>query len=103
MLYGHDGEILSQTTMSRFEKNNLTSGNMEKLKPYFRKWLLESFPSTATGIVEVPQMLKKRKQRTQFDANTLNYLNGIFCVVETPTTEQTKQIAEELNVRKSKL
>lgn len=99
-MFGRTDELFSQTTVSRFEAMNLTYSNMAKILPFFKKWLQEADPRTASGILSIQEYGNRpgRKKRTTIDSHMLQTLEAYFQRNQKPTSEELLELSQQLQV-----
>ena len=102
-MYGND---FSQTTISRFEALNLSFKNMCKLKPLLEKWLSDADGSRSSKTmcpsdIRYHELVgRRRKKRTSIENNIRYSLEQIFVKNPKPTSEEVKQISDQLYMEK---
>ncbi|XP_032241447.1 POU domain, class 6, transcription factor 1 [Nematostella vectensis] len=104
------GNVLSQTTICRFEALQLSLKNMCKLKPLLQKWLQETDASSSGHEGEKQQNpsnfafathngpYKKRKRRTIIEKNVKGVLENHFEKMPRPSTSDISSLAESLGL-----
>lgn len=100
------GMTVSQSTICRFEKLEITALQVKKLLPALKAWLEEAKRRHSEGlpvILEDNQSaseIKKRKRRTVFNQETVTELCREFENNSSPTGTQLTEIAERLGLDK---
>ena len=100
------GMTVSQSTICRFEKLEITALQVKKLLPALKAWLEEAKRRHSEGlpvILEDNQSaseIKKRKRRTVFNQETVTELCREFENNSSPTGAQLTEIAERLGLDK---
>ena len=100
------GMTVSQSTICRFEKLEITALQVKKLLPALKAWLEEAKRRHSEGlpvILEDSQSaseIKKRKRRTVFNQETVTELCREFEKNTSPTGSQLSEIAERLGLDK---
>ncbi|NP_001229656.1 POU domain, class 5, transcription factor 1 [Ornithorhynchus anatinus] len=97
------GKVFSQTTICRFEAQQLSFKNMCKLRPLLQRWLeaaddndrLQEMCNAET----VLQQARKRK-RTSIENKVRGNLETMFLQCPKPNLQQISSIAEELGLEK---
>jgi len=101
-----DSLSVSQSTICRFEKLEITALQVKKLLPALQSWLTWARQRQADGLPvilhdgeEVKEM-KKRKRRTVFNHETVTALNTEFDQNNSPSSCQMADIADRLGLDK---
>ncbi|XP_012899953.1 POU domain, class 5, transcription factor 2 [Mustela putorius furo] len=96
------GRVLSQTTICRFESQQLSLANMWKLRPLLKMWLEEVDTKNFLGIRKMEMILRQaRKQRRANRENRIrNNLEQLFLQCPKPTPQQISCIADQLRLQK---
>ena len=100
------GLTVSQSTICRFEKLEITALQVKKLLPALQTWLEDAKRRHSEGlpvILEEGQSvaeIKKRKRRTVFNQETVTELCREFEENSCPTSAQLTEIAERLGLDK---
>lgn len=84
----------SQSFISRFESKNLGLKAAEKMKPVLQEWIEQKEAECAKGL----RMCKKRKRRTSFTNETLQFLIKTFEQNSKPTSAEIVDIASKLGL-----
>ncbi|XP_036354962.1 POU domain, class 3, transcription factor 3-like [Octopus sinensis] len=93
------GISISQTTVCRFESNQLSFSTQNKLINIFRKWLLSLRSSDQkTALIYSFEEIKKRKKRTSFDCAEKTFLENWFREDQRPSPRSLTDIAELLSI-----
>lgn len=95
------GKVLSQTTICRFEAQQLSLANMWKLRPLLKMWLQEVDDENLPGLCRMEMILRQaRKQRRESRQRRIgNNLERLFLRCPTPTPEQISGIAGQLRLQ----
>ncbi|XP_055968416.1 POU domain, class 5, transcription factor 2 [Sorex fumeus] len=96
------GKVLSQTTICRFEAQQLSLANMCKLRPLLKMWLEEVASENLPGLCRMEMILRQaRKQRRASRERRLgNNLEKLFLQCPRPTPQQISSIAGQLRLQK---
>ncbi|XP_060057147.1 POU domain, class 5, transcription factor 2 [Erinaceus europaeus] len=96
------GKVLSQTTICRFEAQQLSLANMWKLRPLLKMWLEEVDTKNFLGLCRMEMILKQaRKQRRASRERRIgNNLEKLFLQCPRPTPQQISHIAGQLRLQK---
>jgi len=84
----------SQSFISRFESKNLGLKAAEKMKPVLQAWIEQKEQECAKGL----RMCKKRKRRTSFSSETLQFLIQAFEQNPKPTSAEIVEISSKLGL-----
>lgn len=84
----------SQSFISRFESKNLGLKAAEKMKPVLQGWIEQKEQECAKGL----RMCKKRKRRTSFSNETLQYLIHTFEQNPKPTSAEINELSTKLGL-----
>lgn len=84
----------SQSFISRFESKNLGLKAAEKMKPVLQAWIEQKEQECAKGL----RMCKKRKRRTSFSNETLQYLIHNFEQNPKPTSAEINELSTKLGL-----
>lgn len=107
-----EDQAVSQSTICRFEKLEITAMQVKKLLPQLRSWLAEARRRDSAGLPvlspasEVSDLSvqakenKKRKKRTMFNPETVNMLTLEFNANPNPPAPDIEEIAERLDLDK---
>jgi len=102
-----EGVAVSQSTICRFEKLEITALQVKKLLPALQSWLKEAKERHKQGLPVIVQesMMdgkdnKKRKKRTVFNQDTVNALNVEFELQPSPSSVQLSFIADKMGLDK---
>ncbi|XP_054976239.1 POU domain, class 5, transcription factor 2 [Sorex araneus] len=96
------GKVLSQTTICRFEAQQLSLANMWKLRPLLKMWLEEVESENLPGLCRMEMILRQaRKQRRASRERRIgNNLEKLFLQCPRPTPQQISSIAGQLRLQK---
>ncbi|KAB1281369.1 POU domain; class 5; transcription factor 2 [Camelus dromedarius] len=96
------GKVLSQTTICRFEAQQLSLANMWKLRPLLKMWLEQVDAENLLGLCKMKMILQQaRKQRQASRERRIgNNLEKLFLQCPKPTPQQICHIAEQLRLQK---
>ncbi|XP_078619601.1 uncharacterized protein LOC144886743 [Branchiostoma floridae x Branchiostoma japonicum] len=102
------GNVLSQTTICRFEALQLSFKNMCKLKPLLQKWLETADSNMSPGSLPKDEGLggevitpgRKRKKRTSIEVSVKGALETFFYKQPKPSAIEISQLSEGLNLDK---
>lgn len=96
------GKVLSQTTVCRFETQQLSLSNMWKLRPLMKMWLAEVDTKNFMGICKVEMILQQDRKRRQAarERHIGSSLEKLFLQCPKPTPEQISHIAGQLRLQK---
>lgn len=89
-----NGPSYSQSFISRFESKNLGLKAAEKMKPILQAWIEQKELECAKGL----RVCKKRKRRTSFTNEALQFLIRMFEQNPKPTSAEIAQIADNLGL-----
>lgn len=96
------GKVLSQTTICRFEAQQLSLTNMCKLRPLLKMWLEEVDTKNLLGLWRMKMILQQfRKERQANRERRIgNSLEKLFLQRPKPTPQQISYIAEQPRMQK---
>lgn len=100
------GMTVSQSTICRFEKLEITALQVKKLLPALKAWLEDAKRRHSEGLPVILEdnhnaaEIKKRKRRTVFNQDTVTELCQEFENNPSPTGMQLTEIAERLGLDK---
>ncbi|XP_036165731.1 POU domain, class 5, transcription factor 2 [Myotis myotis] len=96
------GKVLSQTTICRFEAQQLSLANRWKLRPLLRKWLEEVDTKNLLGLCRMEMILHQAQKwrRASRERRIGNNLEQFFLQCPKPTAQQMSRIAGQLRLRK---
>ena len=95
------GNVLSQTTISRFEALQLSTKNMQTIRPLLEKWLKEAGNEQFNlGEGKDTKPNKKRKRRTIISMETKSSLENHYENNPKPSPQDCVSIADELGLDK---
>ncbi|XP_012607272.1 POU domain, class 5, transcription factor 2 [Microcebus murinus] len=96
------GKVLSQTTVSRFEAQQLSLANMWKLRPLLKMWLEEMDEENLLGVCKMEMILQqaRKRRRASRERRIGNDLERLFLQCPKPTPQQISRIAGYLRLRK---
>ncbi|KAL2779426.1 POU domain, class 5, transcription factor 2, partial [Daubentonia madagascariensis] len=96
------GKVLSQTTICRFEAQQLSLSNMWKLRPLLKMWLEEVNEENLLGLYKVEMILRQaqKRRRASRERRIGNNLERFFLQCPKPTPQQISRIAGHLRLRK---
>ena len=89
-----NGPSYSQSFISRFESKNLGLKAAEKMKPILQAWIEQKELECAKGL----RVCKKRKRRTSFTNEALQFLIRMFEQNPKPSSSEIAQIADSLGL-----
>jgi len=101
-----DGVAVSQSTICRFEKLEITALQVKKLLPALKNWIQDVKEREKQGLPVFVQDSgdgkdnKKRKKRTVFNQDTVKELCFEFELQPSPSSQQLSQIAEKMGLDK---
>lgn len=101
-----EGVAVSQSTICRFEKLEITALQVKKLLPALQSWLLEAKERHKQGLPIIVQDNldgkdnKKRKKRTVFNQDTVNALCIEFDLQPSPSSSHLAEIADRMGLDK---
>lgn len=107
-----EDQAVSQSTICRFEKLEITAMQVKKLLPQLRAWLAEARRRDSAGLPVLSPALegsdvgtlqkeaKKRKKRTVFNPDTVNMLTEEFTANPSPSAGNISEIADRLGLDK---
>lgn len=101
-----EGVAVSQSTICRFEKLEITALQVKKLLPALQTWLQEAKERHKQGLPIIVQESmdgkdnKKRKKRTVFNQDTVNALCVEFDLHPSPSSHQLAFIADKMGLDK---
>lgn len=96
------GKVLSQTTICRFEAQQLSLANMWKLQPLLKMWLEEVDAKNLLGLCRMEMILQQAQKwrRASRERRIGNNLEQFFLQCPKPTPQQMSHIAGQLRLRK---
>ncbi|XP_019567332.2 POU domain, class 5, transcription factor 2 [Rhinolophus sinicus] len=96
------GKVLSQTTICRFEAQQLSLANMWKLRPLLKMWLEEVDTKNLLGLCRMEMILQQARKRRQASRERRigNSLEKLFLQCPKPTPQQISFIAGQLRLQK---
>lgn len=96
------GKVLSQTTICRFEAQQLSLANMCKLRPLMKMWLEEVDTKNFMGVCKTEMILQQARKRrpASRERRIRNSLEKFFSQCPEPTPEQISRITGQLRVQK---
>ncbi|XP_785865.3 POU domain, class 6, transcription factor 1 isoform X2 [Strongylocentrotus purpuratus] len=97
-----EGPAYSQSAICRFEKLDITPKSAQKIKPVLERWMAEAEERHKNGLNQLTDFIgsepvKKRKRRTSFTPQALEYLSRHFEKNTHPTGAEMTALAQELN------
>ena len=102
---GEENISVSQSTICRFEKLEITALQVKKLLPALRSWLdwakhrqSQGLPIILTEGSDQSRDIKKRKKRTVFNKDTQRVLSEEFEQNNSPTSAQLSEMADRLRL-----
>ncbi|XP_071812708.1 uncharacterized protein [Apostichopus japonicus] len=101
-LSAREGPTYSQSAICRFEKLDITPRSAQKIKPVLERWMAEAEARHKNGFNQLSDFIgtepsKKRKRRTSFTPQALEYLNRMFDKNTHPTGSEMTSMSQELN------
>lgn len=96
------GKVLSQTTICRFEAQQLSLANMWKLRPLLKMWLEEVDEKNLLGICRMEMILQqaRKRRRASRERRIGSNLEKLFLQCPEPTPQQISYIAGRLRLQK---
>nr|XP_004651675.2 POU domain, class 5, transcription factor 2 [Jaculus jaculus] len=96
------GKVLSQTTVCRFEAQQLSLANMWKLRPLLKKWLEEVDEKNLLGLCRMDITLQRarKRRRTSRERRIGVNLEKLLLQYPEPTPQQISYIAGRLRVQR---
>ncbi|XP_021557477.1 POU domain, class 5, transcription factor 2 [Neomonachus schauinslandi] len=96
------GKVLSQTTICRFESQQLSLTNMWKLRPLLKMWLEEVDTKNFLGLCKMEMILRqaRKQRRASRESRIQNNLEQLFLQCPKPTPQQISCIAGQLRLQK---
>ncbi|KAM5169803.1 POU domain, class 5, transcription factor 2 [Callospermophilus lateralis] len=96
------GKVLSQTTICRFEAQQLSLANMWKLQPLLKMWLEEVDAKNLLGLCKMEMILQqaRKRRRASRERRIRNNLEKLFLQCPKPTPQQISRIAGHLRLQK---
>lgn len=96
------GKVLSQTTICRFEAQQLSLANMWKLRPLLKMWLEEVDEKNLMGICRMEMILQqaRKRRRASRERRIGSNLEKLFLQCPEPTPQQISYIAGRLRLQK---
>ena len=105
VMEGEENISVSQSTICRFEKLEITALQVKKLLPALRSWLdwakhrqSQGLPIILTEGSDQSRDIKKRKKRTVFNKDTQRVLSEEFEQNNSPTSAQLSEMADRLKL-----
>ena len=102
---GEESISVSQSTICRFEKLEITALQVKKLLPALRSWLdwakhrqSQGLPVIITDGSDQNRDIKKRKKRTVFNKDTQRVLSEEFEQNSSPSSSQLSEMADRLRL-----
>ncbi|XP_072028497.1 uncharacterized protein [Amphiura filiformis] len=97
-----EGPAYSQSAICRFEKLDITPKSAQKIKPVLERWMEEAEERHKNGLSQLTDFIgseptKKRKRRTSFTPQALEYLNIQFEKNTHPSGAEMTSMSQELN------
>ncbi|XP_073744207.1 cotranscriptional regulator ARB2A isoform X1 [Callorhinus ursinus] len=94
--------VLSQTTICRFESQQLSLTNMWKLRPLLKMWLEEVDTKNFLGLCKMEMILQqaRKQRRASRESRIRNNLEQLFLQCPKPTPQQISCIAGQLRLQK---
>lgn len=95
------GKVLSQTTICRFEAQQLSLANMWKLQPLLKKWLQEVDEKNLLGLCKMEMILQQSRKRrcVRREKRIRNHLERFFLQCPKPTAQQISRLAGHLRLQ----
>ncbi|XP_073933190.1 POU domain, class 5, transcription factor 2 [Castor canadensis] len=96
------GKVLSQTTICRFEAQQLSLANMWKLRPLLKMWLEEVDEKNLLGLCKMDMILQqaRKRRRASRERRIGNNLEKLFLQCPKPTPQEISRIAGHLRLQK---
>ncbi|XP_012877549.1 PREDICTED: POU domain, class 5, transcription factor 2 [Dipodomys ordii] len=96
------GKVLSQTTICRFEAQQLSLANMWKLRPLLKMWLEEVDEKNLLGLCKMDMILQqgRKRRRASRERRIGINLEKLFLQCPKPTPQQISRIAGHLRLQK---
>ncbi|KAM6222501.1 POU domain, class 5, transcription factor 2 [Rhynchocyon petersi] len=96
------GKVLSQTTICRFEAQQLSLANMWKLRPLLKMWLKEVDAENLLGLCKMESILQqsRKRRRASRERQIGNILEKLFLQCPKPTPQQMSVMARQLGLQK---
>ncbi|XP_057595320.1 POU domain, class 5, transcription factor 2 [Hippopotamus amphibius kiboko] len=96
------GKVLSQTTICRFEAQQLSLANMWKLRPLLKMWLEQVDTENRRGLCKMEMILQQARKcrRACRERRIGNNLEKLFLQCPKPTPQQISCIAGRLGLQK---
>lgn len=96
------GKVLSQTTICRFEAQQLSLAKMWKLRPLLKMWLEEVDTKNLVGVCKMEMILQQARKwrRASRERRIGNNLEKHFRQCPRPTPQQLSSIAGRLGLQK---
>ncbi|XP_022090910.1 POU domain, class 6, transcription factor 1-like isoform X2 [Acanthaster planci] len=98
-----EGPAYSQSAICRFEKLDITPKSAQKIKPVLERWMQEAEERHKNGLSQLSDYIgsseptKKRKRRTSFTPQALEYLTLQFEKNTHPSGAEMTAMANEIN------
>lgn len=103
-------QTVSQSTICRFEKLEITANQVKKLLPLLQRWLadvqarhnagLPLIGDDITDVTTAARDIKKRKKRTVFNQETVAILTEEFNACPSPSSESVRELSDRLDLDK---
>ncbi|XP_011376350.1 POU domain, class 5, transcription factor 2 [Pteropus vampyrus] len=96
------GKVLSQTTICRFEAQQLSLTNMWKLRPLLKMWLEEVDTKNLLGLCKMEMILQqaRKRRRASRERRIGNSLEKLFLQCPKPTPQQISHLSGQLQLQK---
>lgn len=96
------GKVLSQTTICRFEAQQLSLTNMWKLRPLLKMWLEEVDTKNFLGLCKMEMILQQARKwrRLSRERRIGNSLEKLFLQCPKPTPQQISHLSGQLQLQK---
>ncbi|XP_033100802.1 POU domain, class 6, transcription factor 2-like [Anneissia japonica] len=96
-----EGPSYSQSAICRFEKLDITPKSAQKIKPVLERWMEEAEERHKNGVSQLTDFIgsestKKRKRRTSFTPQALEYLNSHFEKNTHPSGQDMTELSGKL-------
>ncbi|XP_038045225.1 POU domain, class 6, transcription factor 1-like isoform X3 [Patiria miniata] len=97
-----EGPAYSQSAICRFEKLDITPKSAQKIKPVLERWMQEAEERHKNGLSQLSDYIgseptKKRKRRTSFTPQALEYLSVQFDKNTHPSGAEMTAMSAEIN------
>lgn len=102
VVYTTPFHVYDSNSVIRFEKLDITPRSAQKIKPVLERWMAEAEARHKNGFNQLSDFIgtepsKKRKRRTSFTPQALEYLNRMFEKNTHPTGSEMTSMSQELN------